>query len=53
MNQDGMAPQSSMERYTMRTNLSAQANSWLRINLNLAAAWTNANPLREPRPHRV
>lgn len=38
MNQDGMAPQSSMERYTMRTNLSAQANSWLRINLNLAAA---------------
>lgn len=38
MNQDGMAPASGMERYTMRTNLSAQANSWLRINLNLAAA---------------
>lgn len=38
MNQDGMAPGSSMERYTMRTNLTAQANSWLRFNLNLAAA---------------
>src|SRR5699024_11661892 len=31
MNQDGMAPGSSMERYTMRTNLTAQANSWLRF----------------------
>lgn len=38
MNQDGMAPQSGMERYTMRTNLSAQATSWLRFNLNLAAS---------------
>lgn len=40
MNQDGMAPGSGMERYTVRTNLSAQANSWLRLNMNLSAAST-------------
>lgn len=38
MNQEGMAPSSGMERYTMRTNLTAQANSWLKINLSLAAS---------------
>ena len=37
-NQDGMAPGSSMERYTMRTNLSAQATSWLRLDLSLAGS---------------
>lgn len=37
MNQDGMAPGSNMERFTVRTNLSAQANSWLRLNMNLSA----------------
>ena len=38
MNQEGMAPNSGMERYTFRTNLSAEATSWLRINMNLAAS---------------
>lgn len=38
MNQDGIAPSSSMERYTFRTNLAAQATSWLAINLNLSVA---------------
>lgn len=42
MNQDGMAPGSNMERYTVRTNLSAQANSWLRINMNMSLASTQS-----------
>ena len=36
MNQDGIAPGSSMERYTFRTNLAAEATSWMRINMNMA-----------------
>ena len=38
MNNEGIAPGSSMERYTVRTNLSAQATSWLRLNMNLSLA---------------
>ncbi len=38
MNQDGMAPSSGMERYTMRANISAQATPWMRIDFNMAGS---------------
>lgn len=38
MDQQGIAPNSEMSRYTMRTNLSAKATSWLDINLSLAGS---------------
>ena len=41
MNNEGLAPGSKMDRYTVRTNLSAQATSWLRLNMNLSLAATS------------
>lgn len=38
-NQEGITPRSEYERYTFRSNIESQANSWLRFGANLSGTY--------------